>query len=101
MHPRNLIVVGRNARATVIESYVSTSDAMYFTNAVTEVSLGDGATLRHYKIQREGARAFHVGTIEATQARDSHYVSFSFSTGAALSRTNIYTTLDGEGAARR
>ena len=30
--------VGRHAKATVIESYVSTSDAMYFTNAVTEVS---------------------------------------------------------------
>jgi Fe-S cluster assembly protein SufD len=98
MHPRNLIHVGRNARATVIESYVSTSDAMYFTNAVSEVSLADGATLRHYKIQREGARAFHVGTTEAHQARDSHYISFALSTGAALSRTNVYTTLDGEGA---
>lgn len=98
IHPRNLIHVGRNARATVIESYVSTSDAMYFTNAVSEVSLADGATLRHYKIQREGARAFHVGTVEAQQARDSHYISFALSTGAALSRTNVYTTLDGEGA---
>src|SRR6185369_16249011 len=55
-HPRNLIVVGRNARATVIESYVSLTDALYFTNAVTEVAVGDGATLRHYKVQREGAR---------------------------------------------
>jgi Fe-S cluster assembly protein SufD len=98
MHPRNLIHVGRNARATVIESYVSTSDAMYFTNAVTEVSLGDGATLQHYKIQREGARAYHVGTIEAHQSRDSHFISFALSTGAALSRTNVYTTLDGEGS---
>jgi len=97
MHPRNLVVVGRHARATLIESYVSTSDAMYFVNAVTEVSVGEGATLRHYKMQREGRRAFHVGTIEAHQARDSHYVSFSFATGAELSRTNVYTTLDGEG----
>ena len=97
MHPRNLVVVGRHARATLIESYVSTSDAMYLVNAVTEVSVGEGATLRHYKMQREGRRAFHVGTIEAHQARDSHYVSFSFATGAELSRTNVYTTLDGEG----
>jgi Fe-S cluster assembly protein SufD len=97
MHPRNLIVVGRNAKATIIESYVSTTDAMYFTNAVTEVSVGDGATLTHYKMQREGARAFHVGTIDVRQARDSHYVSFSFATGAALSRSNVYTTLDGAG----
>jgi len=97
MHPRNLVVVGRHARATLIESYVSTSDAMYLVNAVTEVSVGEGATLRHYKMQREGRRAFHVGTIEAHQARDSHYVSFSLATGAELSRTNVYTTLDGEG----
>jgi Fe-S cluster assembly protein SufD len=97
LHPRNLIVIGRNARATVIESYVSTSDAMYLTNAVTEVSVAEGATLRHYKMQREAARAYHIGTTDVTQAKDSHYVSFSFTTGAALSRNNVYTTLDGEG----
>jgi len=98
MQPRNLIVVGRNARATVIESYVSPSDALYLTNAVTEVAIGEGATLHHYKIQRESRRAYHVGTVDARQARDSHLFSFSFATGAALSRTNIYTSLDGEGA---
>jgi Fe-S cluster assembly protein SufD len=97
MHPRNLVVLGRHAKATVVESYVSTTDALYFTNALTEVSIGEGATLRHYKMQREGARAHHVGTIETYQARDSHYVSFSLATGAALSRSNVYTTLDGEG----
>jgi Fe-S cluster assembly protein SufD len=97
MHPRNLVLVGRHAKATVIESYVSTSDATYFCNPVTEVSIADGATLQHYKMQREGARALHVGTIETRQARDSHYVSFSLAIGAALSRTNIYTTLAGEG----
>jgi Fe-S cluster assembly protein SufD len=97
MHPRSLIVLGRQSKATVVESYVSLSDAVYFTNAVTEVAIADGATLTHYKLQREGMRAFHVGTIEAHQARDSHYISFSFASGAALSRTNIYTTLDGAG----
>jgi Fe-S cluster assembly protein SufD len=97
MYPRNLIVIDRNARATIVESYVALGDAVYFTNAVTEASVGEGATLEHYKIQREGRRAFHVGTIEATQARDSHFVSFSFATGGSLSRTNIYTMLAGEG----
>jgi Fe-S cluster assembly protein SufD len=98
LHPRNLILVGRHAKATVIESYVSPSDALYFTNAVTEVSLGEGAMLSHYKVQREGRRAYHVGTTDVCQAKDSHFFSFSFATGAALSRTNIYTTLDGEGS---
>jgi len=98
MHPRNLIVVGRHAKATIVESYVSTVDAMYLTNAVTEVSLGEGATLQHIKIQREASRAFHVGTVEVEQARDSHYVSFSLAVGAALARSNIYTRLNGEGS---
>ena len=96
-HPRTLIVVERHASATVLESYVALGDANYFTNAVTEVVVEDGATLRHYKIQRESARAFHVGTSEARQGRDSHYVSFSFAIGGQLSRTNVYTVLGGPG----
>jgi Fe-S cluster assembly protein SufD len=96
-HPRNLIIAEHHADVTVIESYVALGQATYFTNAVTEMSVGDGATVRHYKIQRESPRAFHVGTTQVIQGRDSHFVSFSFATGAALSRTNIYTLLDGEG----
>jgi Fe-S cluster assembly protein SufD len=98
MHPRNLILVGRNAKATVIESYVALAEVSYFTNAVTEVSVGEGATLRHYKVQRESESAFHVATVEATQTKDSHFISFSLAMGSALSRTNVYTTLDGAGS---
>jgi Fe-S cluster assembly protein SufD len=97
IHPRTVIVAGRHSKASIVESYVSLSDAMHFTNAVTEVTVTRGANLSHYKLQREGLRAFHVGTIDVKQAQDSHYQSFSFATGAALSRTNIYTSLDGEG----
>jgi Fe-S cluster assembly protein SufD len=95
--PRNLIVLDRFAKATVIESYVSLGDASYFTNTVTEATIADGATLTHLKLQRESAQAYHVGTFDVRQGRDSHLVSFSFATGAALSRTNIYTELRGEG----
>ena len=96
-HPRNLVVLEHHARATVIESYVALSDATYFTNAVTEAVVHHGATLAHIKVQRESQRGFHVGTTEVHQGRDSHFVSFSFATGAALSRTNISTMLGGEG----
>ena len=96
-HPRTLIVAEPNSRTTVIESFVALGEATYFTNHVTEIDVADGATVSHFKIQRESPRSYHVGTIEATQGRDSHFVSFSFATGAQLSRTNIYTVLDGEG----
>jgi Fe-S cluster assembly protein SufD len=97
-HPRNLIVAGRHSRATVIESYVSLGDSGYFTNAVTEISAGEGAHLDHYKMQRESESAFHVGTVQITQARDSQLHSFSFAVGGSLARTNIYTSLDGDAA---
>ncbi|MES2177470.1 MAG: Fe-S cluster assembly protein SufD [Gemmatimonadota bacterium] len=95
--PRNLIVVDRHAKATIIESYAGLAESRYFTNAVTEIAIADGATLTHLKLQRESKDASHVGTVDVRQARDSHFFSFSFATGATLSRTNVYTELRGEG----
>ncbi len=97
-HPRNLLFLERHSSCTVIESYVSTGDGEHFTNAVTEVEIAEGARLNHYKLQGESESAFHVGTIQVRQAANSRYDSFSLATGAALSRTNVYTKLEGEGA---
>ena len=97
-HPRTLVVLDHHAQASLIESYVALDDGVYFTNAVTEVSLAAGARLDHYKIQRESEQAYHVGTLEARQERDSHFESLSFAFGGAVSRTNVYTVLDGEGS---
>ncbi len=95
--PRTLVVLERHAKATVIESYAGIAGGAYFTNAVTEAVISEGATLTHLKLQRESEQAYHVGTLDVRQARDSHLFSFSFATGAALSRTNVYTELRGDG----
>ena len=97
-HPRNLIVAGSHSRATVIESYVSLRDGSYFTNAVTEIAVGEGAHVDHYKLQRESENAFHVGTVQAREERDGRFHSFSFAVGGSLARTNIYTSLNGDAA---
>jgi Fe-S cluster assembly protein SufD len=97
-HPRTFIVAEPNSRATIVESYLAGEGEKYFTNAVTEVIVGEGAHLSHYKLQMESQSAFHVGTIQARQDKASRYDSFSFATGAALSRTNVQTVLAGDGA---
>jgi Fe-S cluster assembly protein SufD len=84
VHTRNLVFADRHSQSTVVESYVSVGGDDYFTNAVTEVFVGDGARLSHYKLQTEHGSAFHVGTINVHQARSSRYESFSFATGAKL-----------------
>ena len=98
MHTRNLVFAERHSESTVIESYVSVGGVNYFTNAVSEIFVGEGAKLGHYRLQTESVDAFHVGTVQVHQGRDSRYESFSFATGAKLSRTNIYSTLAGEAA---
>jgi Fe-S cluster assembly protein SufD len=98
IHTRNLIFAERQSECTIIESYVSVGGESYFTNAVSEIYVAEGARLGHYKLQTESRDAFHVGTTQVHQARNSRYESFSFATGARLSRTNVYTTLAGEAA---
>ncbi|WP_291159494.1 Fe-S cluster assembly protein SufD [Gemmatimonas sp. UBA7669] len=96
-HPRHVLVAERHAKAMVVESHIGLANVPYFTNAVVEAFVEDGATLQLIRVQREARTAHHVGTVEARQGRDSHFVTFTFQTGAALSRSNVYTVLNGEG----
>lgn len=95
--PRNLIVAGENSRLTVVESYLSTRQTSYFTNAVTEILAGDHARVEHVKLQDEAPGAFHIATIAGEFGRASQVYIHSFALGARLSRNNIRTKLAGEG----
>lgn len=98
LHPRLLVVAEALARLTIIETYTGAARVSYFTNAVAEIEIGNGAHVDHFKVQQESTEAFHVGTTQVRQGRDSVYHSFSYAAGAALSRTNVYTKLAGEAA---
>jgi Fe-S cluster assembly protein SufD len=97
-HPRNLVVVERGARASVVESYVTLAEgATYLTNAVTEVVSGEDAWTEHTRIQRESERAYHVGLTHVDQARGSHYRSFTLAMGGAIARHNLHVRLNAPG----
>jgi len=97
-HPRNLVIVERGARASVVESYVTLAEgATYFTNAVTEVVSGEDAWTEHTRIQRESERAYHMGFTHVDQARGSHYRSFTLAMGGAIARHNLHVRLNAPG----
>ncbi len=96
-HPRNLIVAGANSQATLIESYVGLGEDVTFTNAVTEIVLGEGAILDHYKVQRESRTAFHVARTQVQQSRSSKFRSHSLTFGGRLTRNDINAHVGGEG----
>jgi Fe-S cluster assembly protein SufD len=96
--PRILVVAEENSSATLIESYAGTDKSRYFTNAVTEVVLKDGARLEHYKVQRESAQALHVATTAADLGTNASYDTTTITFGAQLSRHDVHVTMDHEGA---
>lgn len=101
IHPRLLVVAEPLSQLVLVESYVGLGKSSYLVNGVAEITVGSGARVDHYKVQRDNLEAFHVGTVQVTQGRDSIYHSFSYAAGAELSRTNIYTKLAGTGSEAR
>jgi Fe-S cluster assembly protein SufD len=90
-HPRNLIRLGARSQATVIETYAGMAPDSTFTNGVTEIVVGPGSVLDHYKMQRESETAFHVGTMDIDQDRDSTVSCHSMSFGGAMVRNTVHT----------
>ena len=97
VHPRNLIIADEASQVTIIESYVGLGEGVYFTNTVTEISVGEGAVVDHYKVQRETTQAYHVGTTQLYQRRSSTASSHIISIGGDIVRNDINAVLDGEG----
>jgi len=96
--PRLLVVAEENSSATLIESFVSTRNRQYFTNAIAEVVLKEGARLEHYRMQRESDNAFHTSITSASLGRSASYDTTSVNLGGRLSRHDIAVVLDHEGA---
>ncbi len=96
--PRCLVVAESGSQLTLIEEYTNRRDAeiaqqegqaVYFTNAVTEIWLEENAQVSHTRVERESVEAFHIGKSAIAQARDSRYTCNAITLGAKLSRHNL------------
>jgi Fe-S cluster assembly protein SufD len=103
-HPRTLILVGRGSQASLVEHYLCLDGGApqagpaYWTNAVTEVVVGEGAVVDYTKLQEEREDACHVSTQQVFQQRSSSVTTHILAYGSALDREDTRTVLNGEGA---
>ncbi len=95
---RNTVSVGAGANVTLIESFVSLGDAGVQVNTVTHVGIGDDAHVVHVKVQKENAESLHLATWAVELSARCHYDTLQVTTGAALTRNQIYLTFNGEDA---
>ncbi|HEY3174734.1 MAG TPA: Fe-S cluster assembly protein SufD [Candidatus Polarisedimenticolia bacterium] len=98
LSPRVLVVAGRAAEMTLVESYASAGPGRYFTNAVTEMAIGRDASVDHYKLQREADEAWHVAVQQAHLEGTARLASHSISLGGGLVRNESNVVLAVEGA---
>jgi Fe-S cluster assembly protein SufD len=97
-HPRNLIVVEKEAQVTVVEDYISFgTEIPTLSNAVTELVVGENASVAHVLIEREHLQSYNISTLRIEQSRSANIASHSLLLGGALVRNNVHPVLAGEG----
>jgi Fe-S cluster assembly protein SufD len=91
--PHTLIVVEPGAEVTFIERYASPDLTRAFSDAVTEIHVGDGAHVRYAAIQDWGAGMTHLAVQRARTGRDAEVRTLSLGFGADLARTETEVEL--------
>ncbi|MGI2325568.1 MULTISPECIES: Fe-S cluster assembly protein SufD [unclassified Methylococcus] len=90
---RNLIRIGRNAEARVVETHVGPPETGYLGAVVNQIEVADNGGLNHYKLQLDGGRAYHFGGSYARVARDGRFGHHLLSLGGLLVRNEVHARL--------
>lgn len=96
---RNIISVGKDATATIIEAHVALPGAAKEaqSNAFSEVAVGDGAKLNHIKVAVDEGKCVHLANWDVSLGANAAYRGFQFSSGLGLARNEINVIYTGEG----
>ncbi len=95
---RNYIELQEGTQATIIEQYATLGECSFQTNSVTDVKIAKAAELTHHKIQNEGQGDNHLSVWQTQIEENASYKAFQLTTGAKLSRNQLYVTFSGEHA---
>jgi Fe-S cluster assembly protein SufD len=99
MFTRSLLRLGRDAGATLVESYISADGAAaYQAYDSLIVSLGDNARLDHVRLVEDGREAFNISSAVVSLGAHAHFNTFGMATGAHVSRYQLTVVVAGIGA---
>jgi Fe-S cluster assembly protein SufD len=97
-HPRTVVLLGEGSEAELVEAHVGAPGAATFTNAVTAITVGPGARLRHCLLECAGDAAVLRARLDLRLERDSRAAATTATIGGALVRNDLRATLAGPGA---
>ncbi len=95
---RNLVILGKNSRMTLVMCDDSTNQQASFNNSVTEVFLDEGAQLEHYKLQNLNNSSTLLNSTWFQQEAGSRLNTFAITLNGGLIRNYSNVKLNGSGA---
>jgi Fe-S cluster assembly protein SufD len=99
MFTRSLLKIGRNAGATLVESYIAADDAKsYQVHDALVLSIDDGARLDHVRLVEDSREAFNISSSVVTLGAHAHFNTFAMTSGAHVSRYQAVIACAGEGS---
>jgi Fe-S cluster assembly protein SufD len=95
---RNLVIMGKNSRMTLVVCDDSTNQQASFNNSVTEIYLDENAGLEHYKLQNLNNNSTLLNSTYFQQEAGSRLNTFAITLNGGLIRNYSNVKLNGRGA---
>jgi Fe-S cluster assembly protein SufD len=97
MFTRSLLRLGKDAGATLVESYVAADGAnIYQVHDSLIVAIGDNSRLDHVRLIEDSREAFNICSAVFTLGKHSHLNTFGMASGSAVSRYQATIAFAGE-----
>ncbi|MBI4880861.1 MAG: Fe-S cluster assembly protein SufD [Planctomycetes bacterium] len=97
--PRVALALAEGARLTLLDCHAGCrDDDVYFSNALLDADLGQGAFLEHVRVEDEARSAFHVSACRVAVAGSATYNSTFVTFGGRLARNRLHVVLAREEA---
>ncbi len=95
---RNLVIMGKNSRLTLVHCDDSHNEQASLSNTVTEIFVDEGAHLDHYKLQNLNNDTTLINSTFFHAEKDSNISTFAISLNGGLIRNDIRVKLNGRGS---
>ena len=98
IHPRMIIVAGKNSRISVLEEIRFLGNNNNLVNSVTNFHLSEGSSVEHVIIDDYSENTYQISNVIVKQKRDSTFSSYNYSNAKKLARRDFIVELKERGS---
>ncbi|HPD64864.1 MAG TPA: Fe-S cluster assembly protein SufD [Bacteroidia bacterium] len=98
IQPRNLIIVGKNSDLSIVLCDHTLSGQPSFTNSLTEIYVGENATVKILRLQNQSNKSAMVSSLFVHQEANSMVQTNTITLNGGFTRNNQSISLDGRHA---